>query len=270
MKLLYKIYKSRHITLGDEKKIQFKSEDIIKTHYDDPLDSEETIENIANIKETALEESKQMLEEAGKQKKNILEDAKQEAVLIIDQAYEDSKTILENAKNKGYNEGLRLGEQKGYKNYQDRIEEASQIKKETLAKRKIMVKELEKEIIDLVIYTMEKVIDHEIDNNHELLLNLIKNGLEKCTFTETLIIRVNENDYKIVNSNKNNIYMMTEGVDEVQIKSDAALAKGSVVIETLSGKVDASIDSQINQIEALFKKLLKGEGFHEDNRLNKI
>ncbi|SNR89838.1 flagellar assembly protein FliH [Anaerovirgula multivorans] len=260
MKSLYKVYKSVEVIVGNKKELQFKGDNILKNIDED---TKETSENPEDINEIAQLRSKKILEEAELEKKELLSNAEKEATMIIEEAYEDSKTICENAKTQGYNEGFQIGKQEGYQEFQQLLQEAAEIKKQMFLDKKRLAKELEKDIVNLVMFCIEKVIDYELDNNHEVLLNLIKKGLKKCTFTETLVIRVSDQDYETLSTYKNKIYMMTEGIDDMQIKSDAALLKGSVVIETLSGKIDASIDTQINQIEGLFKELLKSEGFHE-------
>ena len=92
-----------------------------------------------------------------------------------------------------------------------------------------------------------------------MLLNLVESGIERCTYTDTLIIRVSENNYETVNSFKNKIYIMTEGIDNIEIKKDPALEDGSIIIETISGTVDAGLQTQITQIEQMFHDILKGE-----------
>ncbi|WP_170834624.1 FliH/SctL family protein [Natronincola peptidivorans] len=251
------------IKIGHKKELQYISENIVK-NTQQPID-EISSEEIEKSNEIARLKARKILEDAEQERNQLLENARKEAELIIEEAYEDSKSVLEKAKKDGYNDGIQLGKRQGYQEYQDLLDEAMAMKKDIYKTKKRLAKEIEKEMIDLVIYSIKKVIDYELQENHQVLLNLISKGLEKCTFTETLIIRVSNEDYDVLESYKNKIYMMTEGIDDLQIKKDAALKKGSIIIETLSGKIDASIDIQINQIEVLFKELLREEGFHEGN-----
>ncbi|KJF25966.1 FliH/SctL family protein [Clostridium aceticum] len=257
---MYRVYKSMEVILGEKKELEFQNQSIAKKS--NPLlikttKPKETPEEIAQKK------AKETLEAASVEAQKIIENAGKEAEMIIAEAYEDSKKILEASKSEGYQEGFQLGQQEGYQEYQQLIDEAVALKQEIYHVRKKLAKELEPEIIDLTIYCIKKVMDHELEKNNEILLNLVQKGLEKCTFTESLIIRVSEEEYEILDSYKNRIYMMLEGIDTLEIKSDAALKKGSVIIETLSGKVDSSIDVQMKQIETLFEELLRSEEFDE-------
>ncbi|HZX20829.1 MAG TPA: flagellar assembly protein FliH, partial [Clostridia bacterium] len=58
---------------------------------------------------------------------------------------------------------------------------------------------------------------------------------------------------------KDKIYIMTEGIDNIEVKKDPALEDSSIIIETVSGTVDASLQTQITQIEQMFYGVLEGE-----------
>ncbi|WP_090552324.1 FliH/SctL family protein [Natronincola ferrireducens] len=259
MKSLYKVYKSREVIVGNTRAIEFIGDNIVHKKHDSLIVQEDK----SKANKAMEERAKEILDAAELEAKELVENAKREVDMIIEEAYQDAKDIYNKAKNEGYNEGLTLGRQKGYEEFHMLLEEAKTIKQGIYQTQKELAKSLETEIIDLVIYCVKKVIDYELDKNHELLLNLIEKGLQKCTFTETLVVRGNEKEYEVLNSYKSRIYMMTEGIDDLIIKKDLALKKGSIIIETLSGKIDASVDTQIKQIEGLFKELLKSEGLHE-------
>ncbi len=256
------IYKSAEILLGDKKELQFDNIDIIEKEQSYKKDEEEESTDAIAILESSKNQSREILIDAENKRKEIIDNAEKEALEIVKNAEINKGEIYKQAKDRGYNEGFEAGEQKGYEELRGKLREVAAIKKNTLEEKKETAWRLEKEIIDLVITIVKKIISHKIETDDQLLLNLIKKGLEKCTFTESLIIRVNKEDYTRVSDHKDSIYMMTEGIDDIEIKSDAALPRGSMIIETLSGQVDASIDVQISQIKSLFEELLKSGEFY--------
>lgn len=256
------VYKSTNVILGDKKELVVnlvQPINIIKGNnepvQEEPLEGEDQEVDM----ETLREEARAIIDEAEAEKERLLQQAKEEAQSIIDEAYEDSKGIFEDARQKGYSEGLISGKEQGYQEVDSIIQESVEIKKQTFEEKKIAAKDLEEDLIALVIQGVKKVLHHEIDQNHELLLNLIQSGIEKCTFAESLIIKVGEGDYEVVKGAKNKIYMMTKGIENLEIKCDPALSKGSVMIETLSGTIDSSIDAQVKTVEKLFNELLRSE-----------
>lgn len=261
-----RVYKQNQIILGQEKIVKIETSSIIKLNQNISLDiNEEQIsdnqsdEDIEVILCQAKDEASKILENAQLEAEKILSIANEEKEVIISEAYTKSNEILETARNQGYDEGLEKGRELGFNEVDSIIQEAKEIKENVLLEKKSMAKSLESEVIELIKSCVRKIIDHEIEKDHQLLLNLVKNGLEKCVYTDKLIIRVSANDYEIVDSFKNKIYLMTEGIDSIEIKKDPALKDGSIIIETTSGTVEASLQTQIAQIEQTFSDILKGE-----------
>ncbi len=259
------VYKSTDVVLGEKKELVVELVEPVKvikgemnSAQEETVESEEAEDHEVDI-EALREEARVMIERAEAERDEILQQAREEAQSIIDEAYEDSKKVLEEARQKGFQEGLTEGKEAGYREVEAIIAESAEIKKQTIEEKKVVAKNLEESLISLVMQSIKKVLYHEIDQNHELLLNLIEAGIEKCTFAESLVIKVSEADYEVVNGAKNKIYMMTQGIESLIIKCDPALSKGSVLIETLSGTIDSSIDTQIQTIEKLFDELLKSE-----------
>jgi len=264
---LSRVYKQSQIVLGEEKVVKLQIKQVIKFDESKAIDnkpednaiSKRTNEDTGDIIAKAKYEAYKTLQDAQLEYDVILNNAKQEAEQIISEAYTKSNEILESAKKDGYDEGLSQGQEAGLNEVDSIIEEAKEIKQDILFKKNAMAKSLEGQIIDLVISCVKKIIDYEIEKDHQLLLNLVKRGIEKCVYTDSLVIRVSSNDYETVNLSKNKIYIMTEGIDSIEIKKDPALNDGSIIIQTTSGTVEASLQTQIVQIEQMFHEILKGE-----------
>lgn len=258
-----KVYKRDEIVLGREKIIRLKSSRITKPTMDKASKSKESnqsgIEDPKAVIDKAKERANAIIRAAEIECEETISKTRTEQQAIISEAYEKSNNILENSRKKGYKQGVSEGRDAGLRTVDNLVEEVKQIKQNVLSGRKTVAKELEEQIVELIISCVKKVLNHELEKNHKLLLNLIENGIEKCTYTDSLIIRVGENDYETVNSSKNKIYIMTEGIDNIEIKKDPALEDGSIIIETVSGTVDASLQTQITQIEQMFYEILEGK-----------
>ncbi len=123
--------------------------------------------------------------------------------------------------------------------------------------KKELIKNVEKECIELVIKTLEKILCKKIDDSEETVIGLIKGALEKCTYTESLVLRVSPQDYQYTLSVKDKILCLVENVDTIQIKQDASLKKGSCILDTISGSIDSSIHTQFAQVKSMFEDFLK-------------
>ena len=263
-----KVIKSTAVNLGQRKEIDFNTfysqrviMDRLNEYQEISLEEEQLLaeEQLLEVELSDEEKVQQLLEETHRECQFLLESAKRDAEILLEDAYEDSRKVLESARTEGYQKGLQEGKESGYQEYQELLEEVSSMKKELFQEKRRTVIALEKDIIKLVIDTAKKVIKSEINENSEILFNLIQEGINKCTYTESLIIRVSDTDYDLINGSKNRVYMMTEGIEDIEIKSDASLSSGSVIIETASGRIDASVETQIRVVEKLFSELLQSE-----------
>ena len=253
MKSLHKVYKSANVTLGQKKSLEYTQ--VYTESVPQQVDNEITEEIQLDVEL----EIQNRINEAELECERMIEQAQVEVNQILAEAYDDSKAIMEKAKEDGYQDGFEQGKKEGFNLYNALIDEVNQLKQEVYKYKRETAKQLEKDIVKLIIDSINKIINHELNENNELILNVIKVAIDKCTFTESLIIRVSEDDFETVNSSINRIYMMTEGIDQVEIKCDKFLKSGSVVIDTVSGKIDASIETQIKQIENAFNELLRSE-----------
>ena len=267
-----RVYKQRQIVIGEEQIIELNITPVIKNRETQSLDLGETdsSDQLFDTEQEITESSEELLLQAKEEAELILANARIESERILHSANEEGQNLIaqaqnrageieENARNKGYSEGFIKGREEGYDQVDALIQEAIDIKQNTLLEKKAVAKSLEGEIVELVISSIRKVIDHEVEKENQLLLNLVRKGIEKCVYTDSLIIRVSTENYEVVNSSKNKIYLMTEGIDHIEVKQDPALQSGSIIIETVSGTVEASIQTQIAQIESLFYDILKGE-----------
>jgi len=253
------VLKSANIIRGEKKELEIKIP-IPIIEVPTPAPEEEIL-----VAEEAIDlqkikgEAEAILREAQLQREEILVHARKESDAILEEAYQDSQRIFEKARKEGHDKGLLEGKEQGYLEMEGILQEAAQLKSNAFEERRRMAKELEVGLIHLVIDTVKRVLRHEMDEHHELLLNLIQEGIDKCTFTDTLVIKVSQRDFDVINNAKHKIYMMTQGIEHLEVKCDPALPVGSVHIETSSGSIDASIETQIEIVEKLFEELLRSE-----------
>ena len=247
MKSLSRVIKSSQVIIDNK---GYK----LKTFVDD-LDIKDTTisDEQSNIDELKRQEE---LEQIYNEKINK---AKEEAKFIINEAYEKAKKIYDNAKKDGYSEGKDLGYNEGLKEAKSIIQESLSIKKEIENTKKETIKKIEKDDIELTIKTIEKILNKKIQDDHETICSLIKLGLDKCTYTENLTLRVSPEDYDIVTDLKDKILALSENISDIKIKQDKSLKHGSCIIDTPSGSVDSSIWTQFEQIKKTFEDILRSE-----------
>jgi len=227
-------------------------------------------------------EEKLLIEEARKKYDSILEKANEEAEKImteaneqkenhLNEAYEKSKELFNEFREKGHNEGYNKGYEEGYsvgytKGYDEGkteskklIQEAIDIKNECIKDKDSIYREIEEDVIELVIDICEKVIYEKIDEDKEYIVSLILKGIESLNATENLVVRVSREDYDIVEMSKDKILAKTSLINELEVKADSNLKKGDCIIETSSGNVDMSVQDQVEKVKELLNNILISE-----------
>lgn len=257
---LYKIFKSDQLKIGE--KVEIKPSVLqrrVVTH-NRALGQEDGTPSFIH----SFEEERQMLlEQAEDEVSEIIRSAEREAAEILEKSYIESKSTMEKYREKGYSDGyekgMAEGRETGYLEMESLIMEAKLLKQQAYDEKNKLAHELEEEIVQLVIQTSRRILQAELQENQELLFQLIEEGLKKCNYTENLIIHVSDMDYDMVYAYQNRIYLMTDGIYDIAVKSDPSMSPGSLVIETASGQVDAGVETQLKQIEVAFRELLQSE-----------
>ncbi|KXG75745.1 Yop proteins translocation protein L [Thermotalea metallivorans] len=252
MKSLSRIFKSSYVNIGETKEIRIPKEITYNQQAMEALPKEDRDVSWEDVYREKLRE----IEEIASQK---LEEVKRQGEAILRDAYEDAKQIYEQAKREGYGEGKAIGYEEGKREADALIQEALEIKMEIFKKKEVLAREFEKEIHALIVQIVEKILNIKLEDCDEIILGLVKLGLEKCTYTDALVIRVSPEDYGYLISIKDKILCLAENISDMEIKQDASLRKGSCVIDTVSGSIDSSIETQLQHMKEVLRELLESE-----------
>ncbi|WFD11675.1 FliH/SctL family protein [Tepidibacter hydrothermalis] len=257
-----KIIKHNQVNISEEKIVglQPRSITVDNKSQEKKLKIENEINNLILKKNDILKEIELIKQDSIKEKNNIIETAHKEYETIINSANEKAKVELDKYKQegyqKGYEEGFEEGQQKSIEKYQSEIDEAINVKNSVIEWKKNEVDKMEKDIINLVINSVDKIIKVKLEENDDIILNLIKEALNKLTFTEKLIVRVSDDDFEKVNSSRDKILAMAGYIDDIQVKVDKSLEKGDLIIDTSAGTVNPSIKNQFEIIKEEFLSLV--------------
>lgn len=255
-----------------------KSFRVIESDIVDRVDSKDQSQE----QEAQDEIIEKLLEEAKVKGEEIISKAEEEANKIIEsahKAYEDrldianekAKKIYQESKEEGYDAGYEMGLEKGYKEgyeagYKEGKEEANKlieealcIKNEYIKTRSNLLKELEQEIIQLVIAIYEKVIYKKVEEDEELIVSLIANGIDNLEVSEKLTIIVSKEDYEMVNRSKDIILAKASLINDLEIRVNSNMEKGDCILETSKGSVDVSIKDQLKEVKELLISILSDE-----------
>lgn len=111
--------------------------------------------------------------------------------------------------------------------------------------RQRLRRQMEADLVKLAIAVARRILRRELAVDPEALLGIVKSAVERIAARELLAIRVAPSDGARVRASLSG-YRLPERVEVIE---DAALAWGSVVLDTTRGHHDASVETQIEEID---------------------
>lgn len=250
---------------------------LIKSQWSNPIPNEKKVISIKilgtpekeMIVPTLEEEQKninKLIEETEAEASRILIQAKKECDLLYEEiklereAWSQEKAILKSgAHEEGYKEGKKIGEQQGYSEYQEMLQEARQVVQSARKDYLTYLGTSEKTILDLATKIAKKIIGTKIEENKDYFSALVKRALKEVKDFPEVQLHVHPLHYEELLSKKEELMTIFSNVVNLFIYPDSDLSEDSCLIESSSGRIDASIDTQLSEIKVKLTELLESE-----------
>ena len=113
--------------------------------------------------------------------------------------------------------------------------------------------EAEEDVVALAIAIARRVLHRELTVSPDSLLGLAKAALEKIDMREVHRVRMHPDFAPLLHANLEKIGLPSR----VEVVADTSLERGSVIIETSRGTLDASVETQLAEIERGFADLVR-------------
>lgn len=228
------------------------------------------------------EEVRRMIDEAKEDEKKIIEDGKASAFKVLQDAreqikherekikvetdqeidrgkYEAEKMIKEaelkvsEIEHQAYKKGYEAGREEGYKEGQAEVmrlvDRLGTIVSTAVDIRDDIIRSSEKLMTDMILMIARKVIKDEIVERREVVINNIKEAIQRVKDRDRIDIRVNFADLDMTTAHKDELIKMMDSLKKVNIYEDNRVDRGGCVIETDVGAIDARISTQLDAVE---------------------
>ncbi len=157
----------------------------------------------------------------------------------------------------GYREGERVGIDKGHSEVEPLREEFMNTIKELIDFKKRLIKESEEVIVNLSFGFAKSIIGQEIKTEKDIVINQVKKALDHIISEGKLIIRINPEDMNVFERREK--FIPDEYMDSIEIVTDETITRGGCIIESNKGIVDATIESQIIEMDKQLNGGLEAE-----------
>jgi flagellar assembly protein FliH len=156
-----------------------------------------------------------------------------------------------------YSQGLAAGEAAAMQRMQQKLDPVlnglNAMIAELASSRKRVRAEAEDDAVKLSIAIARRVLYRELSTDPEAILGLVKAAFSKLNARETHRLRVSPSDAAAIQEHRAKLQLPPA----LEIASDGSLTPGSAIFETTRGELDASVDTQLSEIDRGLTDVLK-------------
>lgn len=243
MRSLSKVYKDGNVQLYYSS--PYVLEDIIISVHKEQVDEEACMPD-GNAQVNSI------LEEAGRQAESIIKEAESQAKALQQQIFESAR---KDGYDRGYKDGYKDGLQAGRSQYDDMIAQAQHMIDAAQKEKDKAMCEAEGELVELAISIAKEVLEHEISTDRDTIVYLAKKALKRCYYNDGITIRVRDEDYGALIKHLNEFTSAKGENMNITVLKDTSIDEGACLIDTPTGTIDASIDTQMDIIAAKLRSL---------------
>lgn len=165
---------------------------------------------------------------------------------LVSRAQMEATSIKESAIKDGYNQGLEKA--------QEDINELRNSLKDFFTYKEKVAKEISKDILEIALDVAQTIIKKEVEQDNEILLNTVIDILKSNVKTdERVTLKVSPEDIDFVKLSVPDMLSIAQTEAKISVVSQDNIEKGSVIVETSSGVVDASFKTQLDVLREAFK-----------------
>jgi flagellar assembly protein FliH len=152
---------------------------------------------------------------------------------------------------KGYAQGERAGIEAGGKRAEAMLRRVAQTLTDLASLRETLIQQTERQMVQLAITIARRIVLREVSLDPELIAAMAHVALKKLGTASPATIRLNPEDYTVVAHEGE-----SWGGGQVTVVPDPAIARGGCLVESEFGRIDASIERQLEEMS----RALLGEG----------
>lgn len=185
----------------------------------------------------------------------LVDRANKEAEQILSDARAEAEELKKAASAKGHEEGLQSGRAAAEKEVAARMQEVEALKTRIQAERDQALKELEPQLLDVILQVFERVFHIQFGEKREILEYLIVHTIMNVEGSKEFRIKTSESNLDYLNAHLPEIRAQVGQEYLLEVISDSALSPSQCVIETDAGLFDCSIDVHLENLIKDLKSL---------------
>jgi flagellar assembly protein FliH len=202
--------------------------------------------------EDAHERARRILSEARLEADHMREEVEQELAGRRAALDSDIEQAVKKGREQGYTEGQDQARAEVVEQAREALAELRQMAEAFFAERERAWREQEREIVDMAVHVAEKVIRAHVEVERETIVRTTREAISRAAEKDQLVIRIHPEDVVILEEYVGDLHEEFRSLKQVQIEEDRRVTRGGCVVESRSGYIDATLESQIHQVRREF------------------
>jgi flagellar assembly protein FliH len=213
--------------------------------------------NLHQQRERLIEEKEQQVEEQRQEFLQYVSDTKAQLEHERKQWLMEEEVLIRQAKEIGYLAGIEEGRQHGYTEYQSLLAQATNIVELSQKEHKNLLESSDKAILKIGIKVAERIVDRILTEREDEFLSLVKKVLKEVQEHQDIHIRVHPEKYLLLISSKEELCALLNRDADMYVYPDEELDTNDCIIDSSFGRIDASVDTQLDEIKARLLEVME-------------
>jgi flagellar assembly protein FliH len=168
---------------------------------------------------------------------------------LSDEKEQKARFVRQEAYDLGLGEGMKRGAAQQKQELAKLVNTLSGLIGELTREKKEFLRRMETEVLNLAFAIAEKVLNHEIATDKDAICKVLGGALKKIVDQEGMRIRVSPDDFRHLTERKADLFPGLEGIKDIMLEEDATIGRGSAIIDSAFGEVDARLDQQLGELK---------------------
>lgn len=124
--------------------------------------------------------------------------------------------------------------------------------------KETMLQRSSDDMLRLVLAIAQRVVQAELSISNDVIARTVQQAIQMAVSAEEFHIMVNPDDLQVVQEHKPLFIASLSGLSNIEFVSDKEISRGGCVLESPLGRVDATIEAQMEAISTCLQDAIKG------------
>jgi flagellar assembly protein FliH len=172
-----------------------------------------------------------------------------EARSILEAAQAEADRIRDEARDAGYREGYEAGRAAALAKLQPATQALAEALGAARARQAELADDIEAEACRFALAAAERIVAGALEAQPDRVLDIVRGGLRAMVERERVTIQLNPADIDLVRGALTELAAIA-GVEHVDVQEERRVARGSAIVRTSVGEIDARVEAKLERLRA--------------------